>query len=325
MLCICDCDAFADTRRPLFFGRPDLVLGYIESYVQRYSLQRQANEALQIAILWPTLLRMGAHISLPRPLHTCDWLGGEVDPVMEETGFRELMALGHAASLAAVLAAPLSLQSQVFDHLALLTSKRSTWQVQRTAIDGAVAWLETQLSAPGTGWDFLLRHQFGISPSFLYLTGLSNQCLPWRSLVHALDFPRRRLPCHLRLMQAFWTSSSLSCVLPWQTPWTPAFEVQDRILSASAPTLLRLLLLRVLGYDGGERREPLQALLDRPGLESTLVRPADLERLRVLEVHGLLVAALSPRRRGPPTFAAYDDFDGDGGSSDFGTALHSQP
>jgi hypothetical protein len=302
MACICDCDAYSTQRHPTFFGRPNLILGFIETYVQKFGLQQQANEALQIAMLWPTLCQTHAHISLPRPLHAVDWFGGEVEHTSIETPYRGLISSSPFVVLASTLASAWALQSQIYDYITLLTSKRATWKLSPEAIKSSIAWLMTHASAPGVGWDFLLRHQFHITPSFLYLTGLSVEVVDWRTLLSGFLWREDQFPAHLRLMQPYWVRSSVCCLLPWEKTWTPKFETSAYLLTASPATImcmLRLGLLRGINANQtGEQDRGVFPILDRAGDETVEYNRLLVEQLRVVYEHGVRVLALSTRPRG---------------------------
>lgn len=214
MICLCDHEAYSTQRTPAFFGKPTRVLAHIEASVQRYALQQQANEALQIAMMWPTLCQSGAHISLPRPLHTVDWFGGEVERSWIETSYRALLASNPLVTLASTLASACAFRSQIYDYITLLASKRATWALSSEALKACVAWFSARCSAPGSGWDFLFRHQFHITPSFLYLTGLSTSTVDWEILFRGNSWSEVQFPAHLRLLQPFWVPTSVACLLP---------------------------------------------------------------------------------------------------------------
>ncbi|KAI7457509.1 hypothetical protein KC357_g9320, partial [Hortaea werneckii] len=225
MVCLCDCEAYSTQRLPDFFGKPNLILGHIETYVQRYGLQHQANEALQIAMLWPSLCQVNAHVSLPKPHHAVDWFGGEVERSSAESPYSGLISSNPFVALASTLAGAWAMRAQIYDYITLLTTNRNTWELTQDAIDLSLAWLGTHVSAPGVGWDFLFRHQFHTTPSFLYLTGLSVEPVDWTRLVGAYAWTEANFPAHLRLIQPFWVRSSVCCRLPWQKPWRPELDV----------------------------------------------------------------------------------------------------
>lgn len=301
MICLCNSVRFSEDARPAFFGRPDLILGYIESYVQNFSLQRQANEALQIAMLWPTLYELKAHISLPKPFHTADWLGGEVEKVFDETAYSELVASGPIGTLASVQAGACALKSQIYDFISLIVAQRTAWKPTDLHLQLAINWFQARASAPGAGWDFLLRHQFDISPSFLYLTGLGAQALNWQATLEGFKCDDVIFPAHLRLLQPFWTVTSVSCLLPWEITWRPAFETEGPLMIANAGVIMALLKLGIFNKkplpltiaDLSDAVVPLPA---RAGSETIKLDPIFVPRLNAIRDHGLRVMAV----RGTP-------------------------
>lgn len=116
-------------------------------------------------------------------------------------------------------------------------------------------WLVSRVSAPGVGWDFLLRHQFHISPSFLYLTGLSVETVDWTSLLSGMAWKESQFPAHLRLIQPVWVKISICCLLPWEKAWTPHSEMSGDLLSATPATIMRMLRLGLLGAAANDNRE----------------------------------------------------------------------
>jgi len=313
MTCICDCDAYSMHRQPTFFARPNLILGFIETYVQKFGLQQQANEALQIAMLWPTLCQTHAHVSVPKALHATDWFGGEVEQTSVETPYRGLISSSPFVVLASTIAGSWALRSQIYDYITLLTSKRATWKLSPEAIKSSVAWFVTNVSAPGVGWDFLLRHQFHITPSFLYLTGLSVELVDWGRLLSAFSWKEQQFPAHLRLLQPFWVKSSVCCTLPWEKTWTPQFDTSGYLLSASPATIMCLLRLGLLSESDGsqatKQERGIFPILDRDGQETIEYHRSAADQLRLVYDHGIRVLALStrPRRHDPFSVLASDD------------------
>lgn len=305
MVCLCDFEAYTPPHKPAFFGRPNLVLGFIETYIQRNSLQHQANEALQIAMLWPTLRSLKIHISLPKPMHVVDWFAGEVESTTAQSAYTGLVASSPFVALASTLAGAWALRSQIYDYVTLLTADRNTWKLSPDSIKLSVSWLMTHASAPGVGWDFLLRHQFHISPSFLYLVGLSVEVVNWSSLLSGLTWEESQFPAHLRLIQPFWVSSSVSCLLPWEAAWTPSFQISQRLLSAEPATIMTLIRLGLLSDEALEAEaipnyeRGVFPVLRRKGHETVQIASIALERLRVIKGAGVRVLAIcgQPPRR----------------------------
>ncbi|CAO1614479.1 unnamed protein product [Jaminaea pallidilutea] len=300
LICLCDYDVALEAGQPLFFGRPDLIIGYIESYIQRNSLQRQANEALQIAMAWPTLCQLRVQLSLPASFHSTDWLAGEVERVSEETAYRTLLSAGLHNVLASSLVAPLVLRSQVYDYLSLVLAHRGSAQVSQIEAEAAIAWLAPRASAPGSGWHFLLNRHLGISSSMLYFTGLSSQVVNWNSFLEPILQQGHKLPCHVRLMQAFWSSTSLSCLLPWERTWRPQLDINGMYLSATKATLMLLVRLGILHKNSlntpqeGLATHASHFLLHQDLAATQTIRfdLKDLERLRVARSDGLRVMAI---------------------------------
>ena len=300
MVCICDWDAYSNQRQPGFFAKPNLILGYIETYVQKFGLQQQANEALQIAMLWPTLVQLGANITLPTPHHTVDWLGGEIEKPEVETSYAGLVASSPFVVLASTLAGAWAMRSQIYDYLTLLASKRNTWRMSSEVIKSCVAWLVTNASAPGVGWDFLLRHQFHITPSFLYLTGLAVEVVDWASLLNGFTWQESQFPAHLRLIQPFWVNTSVCCGLPWEVAWIPEIEMSGNLLTADPATIMRMLRLGLLrGISDTNQRSDYEVgihpILDREGKETIELQSYSSEQLQTILGHGVRVLALCAR------------------------------
>ncbi|KAJ4142260.1 uncharacterized protein LMH87_007722 [Akanthomyces muscarius] len=296
MVCLCDVDAYSIERDPLFFGKPELVLNYIEMYVQKFGLQEQANEALQIAMLWPSLLVAGATISLPKPLHTADWLGAEVERTSTETGYGQLTACGPFMALASTLASAWAMQSQMYDFVTLLAAGRSTWALSANTVASATAWLSANLAAPGLGWEFLFNSQFSTSASFLYLTGLSVDVVRWDTLLQPFTWKESHFPAHLRLLQPYWVESSVCCCLPWESEWLPKVSVSGAFATANPSTIMRLLRLGLLdtsaeGLERSATSHGIFPILERPGDETIAISPESTMMLYVLLQHGVRVQA----------------------------------
>lgn len=154
-------------------------------------------------MLWPTLMQLGANVTLPKPHHVADWLGAEVEKPMVETPYTALVSSSPFVVLASTLAGAWAMRSQIYDYVTLLASGRNTWTLTNQAVKSCVAWLVSHVSAPGVGWDFLLRHQFYITPSFLYLTGLGVEVVDWTALLTGFTWREGQFPAHLRLLQPF--------------------------------------------------------------------------------------------------------------------------
>lgn len=298
MLCICDQDAFSPSEEPDFFGQPSLILSYIEMYVQRYGLQEQSNEALQIAMVWPALCLTQAHVSLPRPMHTADWLGGEVESSTLETAGSELLAYSPKTVLACSLASAPVVLSQMRDFLALIISDRDTWEVTARTTKRAVQWLVARLAIPGAGWHLLLSMTLSLSPSFLYLTGLSEEAVPWKSFIDAEAMTKFTSPSHLRLLQAFWTESSAMCMLPWEKTWQPQLSLDGKFLTAEASTIVKLGALGVLNpseqVSAGPAKHLIHSTLARSGKKTVSVKSSlIMDRLRIISKEGIKILALA--------------------------------
>lgn len=222
MVCICDDDVYNPDRRPAFYGRPDLILSFIEEYVREFGLLSQANEAFQIATVWPSICQFRCHISVPVPLHTADWLAprnnNRID--VDDTIFPALNSTSPLLSLVSTSAASWAFASQIYDFMALITAKDpDSSQLKSGAIDDAQRWLTAHMSGPGVGWSFLFRHHYDVSPSFLQLTGIENEAVNWAAVLTAARWDGDEFPHHLRLLQAFSTPNTVSCMLPWTRPW----------------------------------------------------------------------------------------------------------
>ena len=300
MVCICDWDAYSNLRVPSFFAKPNLILGYIETYVQKFGLQEQANEALQIAMLWPTLVQLEANITLPKPHHAADWLGAEIERPVIETSYSGLIASSPFVILASTLAGAWAMRSQIYDYLTLLASKRNTWEMSSQVIKSCVSWLVTNASAPGVGWDFLLRHQFHITPSFLYLTGLAVETVDWANLLAGFTWKESQFPAHLRLLQPFWVNTSVCCGLPWEVAWTPQVEMSGNMLTADPATIMRMLRLGLIsGISGSNQRSDYEVgiypILDHVGNDTIELRSHLPVQLQTVLQHGVRVLALCSR------------------------------
>lgn len=319
MVCLCDVDAYSNERQPMFFGKPEVVLGYIEMYVQKFGLQEQANEALQIAMLWPSLLVARADISLPKPLHNADWLGAEIERPSTETGYAQLTACGPFMALASTLAGAWAMQAQIYDFVTLMTANRSTWALSNITIASAISWLSANLAAPGVGWDFLFRSQFGTSASFLYLTGLSVDIVPWDRLLQPFTWQESHFPAHLRLLQPYWVESSVCCCLPWESAWIPKLSITGAFATASPSTIMQLLRLALLdtseeGVARSVSSQGIFAILSRPGDETIAISSHATAMLYILLQHGVRVQAHSTIQPAPlaaDVFALSDPLDAD--------------
>lgn len=66
MVCICDCDTHAIQGQPFFFARPNLILGFGETYVQRFGLQQQADEAFKLLCYGPRFAKQTPTLRCPK-------------------------------------------------------------------------------------------------------------------------------------------------------------------------------------------------------------------------------------------------------------------
>lgn len=298
MRCLCDYEAFASTRAPAFYGNPNAILRFIDTYVQANGLQQQSNEALQIAMLWPTLYHLDVNITLPRPLHATDWCGGMIDKSSTKSPYVGLVSSSPFVVLASTLAASWALHSQIYDYITLLAARRRDFNLSDTDVKVCSTWLASKASAPGAGWDFLLRHQFHVTPSFLELTGLSGQTVNWTTILSNFTWEERQFPAHLRLLQPFWVPTSVCCMIPWEDKWMPKLEfVPPSIIVASPGTIMTLLRLGLAESKSQNGRgaihgDSIYPIFARDGEDSVFFEYLDPVQMQRVQKCGIQVVAL---------------------------------
>ncbi|KAJ4142262.1 uncharacterized protein LMH87_007723 [Akanthomyces muscarius] len=238
MTCVCDVPLKLSPNGPYFYAKPNLIISYIETYAHQNGIQNQLNEALQIAMLWPCLLQTDAPVTLPAALHATDWITENFTPpntdIIEiDTPSEGLVSSNPAVVLASTLAGAWALQSQLYDFIGIIISDRRCWDVGHSDLERASKWLQSVASEPGAGWDLLFRHHFETTPSFLQLTGLDTESISWFELLSRFSLKEWRYPAHLRLLQPFWTATSVCCQLPWEIAWHPdIISSQERITAS---------------------------------------------------------------------------------------------
>lgn len=289
MVCICDFDAFSPRLTPAFFGDPEAILTHIERYVQRHNIQQQANEALQVAMLWPTFCSINAPVSLPAPLLSA--LGEakssniEAALVSAETSFGGLLSSSPFLLLASTVSAAAALWSQLFDYVLLISEKaiKLDWQ----DFERSARWLQAEMTTSGSGWAFLLGTQFHSSPSILYLTGLTDHVIHWLPLLRRLYIAGPG-PSHLRLLQAFWNPFSLQSCLPWHSTWWPDISLDHDSVTATFDTLQMLCELRILTT---AHRLELDIAKSRHSLLTLTCEPRSLNLCRAAARNGVRLVA----------------------------------
>ncbi|CAO1614475.1 unnamed protein product [Jaminaea pallidilutea] len=244
MICLCDQDVYSLNRKPAFFGRPVDILGHISQYVDRNNLHQQANEAAQIAMLWPVLCRLGAEVRLPVPLHGSDWRDNLFQQTKEpaNSALHSLRCSSPLLSMISTLAAESAVQSQVHDYVVLISDSTSD-HLAAEQIMRASTWLQVHCNGAGVAWQFLLRRNFELSPSFFYLTGLVDEVVDWLPILQSLD---HEYPAYLQLLHSYSVQSSSRGQLPWHQDWIPQIELHAGLLHCSSFDLRRLVHLCIV-------------------------------------------------------------------------------
>ncbi|KAJ4159593.1 uncharacterized protein LMH87_007534 [Akanthomyces muscarius] len=298
MTCLCDVELKLSPNGPYFYGKPNLIISYIETYAQINGIQSQLNEALQIAMLWPCLLQTDAPVALPAALHAADWITNDIiapatNISQSDTPYEGLVSSNPSVVLASTLAGAWALQSQLYDFIGVIISDRGCWDVSKAELERASKWLQSVASEPGVGWDLLFRHQFEVTPSFLQLTGLGTDSISWFRLISRFSVKEWRYPAHLRLMQPFWTATSICGQLPWEITWHPDITTSHECITAAPVTIMRLIRLGLLSSDGclPSIQRKVYPDLSHSGLETITVAETSLLPLELVLSRGIRVIA----------------------------------